>query len=535
MPTISTENTDQLTHIITVNIAKEDYEKSLNDELKKIRAKAHLKGFRKGQVPMSYIKKMYGKSILAEELNRMAYNEVMKYLIDAEVETLGQPIPAEGQIAPELDLKTYQDYSFQFEIGLQPKVEVQGADKTTSLTLYDIEIEEELVEESIDRFRKENGVREPQDKVTAENDILFVVLTELEDGEPKEGGLSEKTAMISLEDISNEKLKKKILTLKKEDTFDTDIHDLIKEDQKDHVHKYLLGVDEDVQFNDTFRAQILSITNITPAELSAELLVQAIGMEKAEKHVGEFLPKEEEVEKVEVASEDSEDAIPEVVELDLEDDNSKEEEEKKHVVTDAERKAAKKGFKAEVAEMMREDFTKNAKARLLRDFRESVVEKNEVTLPTGYLKRWMEMNAEGNPVSDEEYKLTIEGLKWNILRDAIAKEAGVYVSYEEVEAEFKDRYFEMSGMSPDDPKADEQFGNFMQSMQGQGNFSMGNMHANRIQKDLEDKLEDIITIDKKSMTSKAYGEMLEEEYKEEQKKLETEKKEEEAVVDSSAE
>lgn len=534
MPTISTENTDQLTHIITVNIAKEDYEKSLNEELKKIRAKAHLKGFRKGQVPMSYIKKMYGKSILAEELNRMAYNEVMKYLVDSDVETLGQPIPAEGQTAPELDIKTYQDYSFQFEIGLQPKIEVQGADKTTSLTLYEIEIEEELVEESIDRFRIENGLREPQDKVTAENDILFLMLTELENGEPKEGGLSEKTAMLSLEDIGNETLKKHILTLKKEDTFDADIHDLIKENQKDHVHKYLLGVEDDVQFNDTFRAEILSITNITPAELNAELLVRAIGIEKAKKHVSDFLPKAEEEEE-EVASEDSEDAIPEVVELDLEDDKAKEEEEKEHIVTDAERKAVEKGFKAEVVEMMREDFTKNAKARLFQDFREAVLEKNDLALPEAYLKRWMKMNADGNPVSDEEYKLTIEGLKWNILRNEITKKADVYVSYEEVETEFKERYFEMSGMSADDPKADEQFNQFMDTMQQQSRGNLiANMHSSRLKENLEDKMEELITVDKKSIFSKAYGEMLEKEYKEEQKKLEAEKKEE-VVVDSSAE
>lgn len=145
-------------------------------------------------------------------------------------------------------------------------------------------------------------------------------------------------------------------------------------------------------------------------------------------------------------------------------------------------------------------------------------------LPEAYLKRWMEMNNREIPVSDKEYNVTAEGLKWAILKDSAAKKMGVYVSYEEAEGEMKDRFLEMSGMSADDPKADEQFEDFMTKMHANGNANLiANMQSNKIQENVADKLEEELTITKEKISSKAYSEMLEKEYEAEQKKLEEEK------------
>ncbi len=509
MPTVSTTNTDQLTTIITVNITPQDYKESVLQELKKFRKKAHLKGFRKGQTPMSYIKKVYGKSVLAEELNNTAFNEVVNYLSDSKLDTLGQPIPAEDQEPPVLDMSFDSEYNFKYEIGLQPEVKLKGLNKKTKLKLYDVQIPEDLVDESIDRFRKENGKRETKEEVSSENDLILVTFTELEGDQAKEGGIAQKTSMIAIQDIQNDATKKEILKGKQGDTFDVNIYDMVKEDQKDHVNKYLLYVEDGLEFNETFRIELLSVTSMEPAEMSAALLIGAVGREKAEKYVAEYLPKEEEAEQEET------DGATET-----------KEEEKEKIVSDAERKAAEAGMRTEIRKMMQVDFERSAKSRMLNELKELMMEKNEVSLPEAYLKRWMSINKdEGAPdATDKEYQMLAEGLQWNILRELIAKKMDAYISYDEVEKDFKTRYFEMAGVNADAPDADQQFYTFLNRMEQQqgGNFSIANMHINKLQENIEDKIEEFITTETESVSSKDYNEMLRNEQKEMQKKMQEE-------------
>jgi len=213
MPTITREDTDTMTAILNVHITKEDYAKKVDAELNKFRKKAHLKGFRKGQVPMSYVKKIYGKSVLADELNNLAYTELMKYIADNEIDTIGQPLPAEDQAAPELEVRQYIDYDFQYEVGLRPSFEVAGLDKSTVINGFDIQVTDDDIQKEIDEYRRKHGAQTETDEVTSDNDLLYVNLIELEGDEPKEGGLS-KVSIVALQDLENEELKKRILTLK---------------------------------------------------------------------------------------------------------------------------------------------------------------------------------------------------------------------------------------------------------------------------------------------------------------------------------
>jgi trigger factor len=73
---ISRTNTDELNAVIRLSIEKSDYEATVNETLKDYRKKANMPGFRKGMVPSGLIKKMYGKAVLAEQINKMLSNEL---------------------------------------------------------------------------------------------------------------------------------------------------------------------------------------------------------------------------------------------------------------------------------------------------------------------------------------------------------------------------------------------------------------------------------------------------------------------------
>ena len=109
MSKVVREDTGDLTATITVQLERSDYEPKLNTELKKYREKAHMKGFRKGKTPMSVIRKMYGKGVLAEVINDLLQKELFDFIDQEKLSLLGQPLPDEGQPQVDFDLQNLND------------------------------------------------------------------------------------------------------------------------------------------------------------------------------------------------------------------------------------------------------------------------------------------------------------------------------------------------------------------------------------------------------------------------------------------
>ena len=66
---ITRTDIDALNATINLHFDESDYSELVEKELKKLRQKANVPGFRPGMVPMGMIKKMYGRSVKADELN----------------------------------------------------------------------------------------------------------------------------------------------------------------------------------------------------------------------------------------------------------------------------------------------------------------------------------------------------------------------------------------------------------------------------------------------------------------------------------
>ena len=77
---VSMQNVDKVSALLTVNIEKADYQEKVEKLLKKYRQQVNMPGFRKGMVPMSLVKKMYGKSATAEEVNKLLSETVYNYI-----------------------------------------------------------------------------------------------------------------------------------------------------------------------------------------------------------------------------------------------------------------------------------------------------------------------------------------------------------------------------------------------------------------------------------------------------------------------
>ena len=104
-------------------------------------------GFRKGMVPMSLVKKMYGKSVIAEEVNKVLQEAVYNYIKENKVNMLGEPLPNEEK-QQVIDFDTMEEFEFVFDIALAPefKAEVSAKDK---VDYYTIEVSDEMIENQV--------------------------------------------------------------------------------------------------------------------------------------------------------------------------------------------------------------------------------------------------------------------------------------------------------------------------------------------------------------------------------------------------
>ena len=75
------KNNDAVSGILKLEIVKADYAEQLDKDLRSIRQKANVPGFRKGMVPLGLIKKMYGNQALVETVNKLISQNLFNYIL----------------------------------------------------------------------------------------------------------------------------------------------------------------------------------------------------------------------------------------------------------------------------------------------------------------------------------------------------------------------------------------------------------------------------------------------------------------------
>jgi trigger factor len=260
---ITKTNIDALNAVVTVNVAKSDYADKVEKVLENYRKNANIPGFRKGAVPISLIKKQYGKAVLLEEVNKVLQENLNKYLAQEKLDILGNPLPV---MTDNFDW-TAEDYAFDFELGLAPKFEV-NLEAKSDLTLFKIIADEKMLEEQIQRIQKQFGQKIAKDTV-AENDDLRGAFT-------NEDKQIDAPAQITLDIFKDKEVAKKFIGKKVGDVVSMGTKGLFDDDHKlmDYLqvnHDDVHDLDVNVDFT------IEEITASEPAELNQELFDKLFG------------------------------------------------------------------------------------------------------------------------------------------------------------------------------------------------------------------------------------------------------------------
>ncbi len=263
--------------LIKIQLSESDYQPKVDVKLKDYARKANIKGFRQGKVPAGVIKKMFGKSVLVEEVNHIVSHSVSDYIRDQKLKIMGDPMPNQEK-GFAIDWDTQKDFEFEFQIGLVEDFQVDLSDKVT-VTSNKIEVDQKVIDETLEDLKTRFG-NTSNPEVSEAGCNLY--------GEISTGEEEKKSSFIAFDKVAK-KEQKKFIGVKKDDVIEFDIEKVF--DDKAAIAQALNIPDEEAEkTTGTYSFTVTSISKVEPASINQELFDKVFGPE-AVKTEEEFIEK----------------------------------------------------------------------------------------------------------------------------------------------------------------------------------------------------------------------------------------------------
>jgi len=372
---ITKENISKVNALLKVNVTKDDYTEKVETQIKDYKKKARVDGFRPGKIPEGLVRKMYGKAILVEEVNKIMSESLTKYLIDEKLNILGEPLPNRENQKP-IDFDNDTDFEFVFDIALAPEIDVKLS-KKDKITFYDIKVDGKILDSQIDNYLRRFGEFKDVEEATDMEMLTGNFVQVDENNAIVDGGINTEHVKITIEYIKDKEVKD-LFSAKK--VGDKVIFDLRKAYPSDTEIASMLHIDKEKakELTGNFEFTINQIQRFEKAEMNQDLFNKAFG-----------------------------DGVI----------NSEKE------------------FKEKLTAEIKENFVKESDYRFMFDAKENLVSKLNPELPAEFLKRWLLEINKGKFTSEQieaEYPAFEEDLKWQLIKDQIIKTNEINVDEQEV-------------------------------------------------------------------------------------------------------
>ena len=264
---ITHESTGQLTATIRINVEESDYQEKVEKILRDHRRKAALPGFRPGMVPFGMIRRMYGKAVMAEEIQKLISESLENYIKENQLEILGQPLPSEER-NERIDFESQTSFDFYFDIGLSPQIHLELNDRIEA-PYYTIAVDDSMLEDSLKDILHRNGKMVDAD-VAENGSTLGGEITELDDtGEPRTGGISRQTT-IAVNYLKDDQVREQFIGKAKGDAI---VFNPLTATGNANETAQMLGIKKEHAeiLTSNFRFTIGQIQRIEPAVMDEEL------------------------------------------------------------------------------------------------------------------------------------------------------------------------------------------------------------------------------------------------------------------------
>jgi trigger factor len=252
---------------LKIALTPEDYRPEVDKKIKDYSRKANLKGFRPGKVPPTLIQKLYGKSILVDQINDLLSKTVSGYIRENKLSVVGDPLP-DRERTEAIDWDNQQEFEFVYNLGLASEFEVDFA-KLPPVPAYEIQATDKELDSTLEDLKTRFG--EPIHPETLEaGDMAY--------GTFEGAGLSEKSAIPTAK--LTESSQALFVAKKVGDVVTFDIQSLFAE-PKSLALATGKKEEEVAELQGEVTFTIEDITRSAPAEMNQEFFDKVLGPGKA--------------------------------------------------------------------------------------------------------------------------------------------------------------------------------------------------------------------------------------------------------------
>ncbi len=389
MATVTQQDVAPLHKQLSITINKEDYFPSFEKALKDYSKKANIPGFRKGMVPAGLIKKMYGTSLFTDEVLRTVDKEVSKFIDDEKLDIFAQPLPLDFNLK-QLDVNNPANYTFTFEVGMKPEVQVPDLAQET-VKRYKVIVTDEMVNEEVERLRSRYGNMTDPETAQSEDTVLNVTFIETDAaGNEIEGGLRKDNSVVVK--YFKESFRANVIGKKKEDTIQLSLEEAFDEKEQQWI-LHDLGLDSATDKH--FKLLITKLGLVEPRELTEEFFTQ-------------LFPNEE------VKTEEN--------------------------------------FRKKVKEELQKGLDVESSNQLQHTLYHTLLDKTHIDVPAEFLKRWLKtQDKDGEAKSEAEVEAEfpdfLNQLKWTLITDKLTKKADIQIQQDDIRQFAKQQLLGYMGMT----------------------------------------------------------------------------------------
>jgi len=174
-----------------------DLEAKVNERLDDLKGRVQLRGFRPGKVPVAHLKRLYGKSAMAEVIEAAVREANSKIITDHGYKLAVEPkvvLPTEeGTVEGVIEGKA--DLSYMVEMEIVPAITLADF-KTIKLTRLTAEVSDDEIDKALQTIADQNRPFVAKAEGAANGDRVTIGFEGSIDGTPFEGGSGEDVPLI---------------------------------------------------------------------------------------------------------------------------------------------------------------------------------------------------------------------------------------------------------------------------------------------------------------------------------------------------
>jgi trigger factor len=250
---------------LKVKLTKEDYQPKVDKTIKDYSKRVNLKGFRPGKVPAHVIQRMYGKSILVDEVNNLLSGAVSNYIRENKLQVVGDPVP-DRKSADEVNWDKPNEFEFSYDLGLATDFEVNLAE-LPAVKRHSINVDDKEFNKTLDNLR-ERFADSTHPETSEAGDMVF--------GELKQESTEFTTRTAIPTKQVNEANQSKFIGVKKDDVITFDIQNTFA-DQAAIAHVTGKKKEDVSELSGEYTLVVEDITRQAPAELTNEFFDKVLG------------------------------------------------------------------------------------------------------------------------------------------------------------------------------------------------------------------------------------------------------------------